>query len=943
MGESWSGVVEAHGGYAPFFRSGASGTVYYEENRSGTIKRKLVVDNNKNPIKPQQEVVSYEAIMNAIVATTWLVVGPTIAPDNSNDEQTVISQLKSVSVFDELHVLGGARLAVIATGQVNEDVNTLQVTNLVGENPRLTKQLPTINFGPYQHVSIQTAQSYVSTNLHVHENARVSLSTLLSKDTNNPTSVMLGARFILEGRMIGFGSLKLVESSIEFGANGRYTNGVVDSNGIALQADTLTIESKSSIKMLPDNLLKEGDNVNVAAEISVNKLVIKSLGSLEGRRLHISSTVDVQVEDGGVITVDGMGYKQGEGRGSSKSDSYRYNGGSHGGTGGLVSNGIIYEDNDTYSAPINFGSGGGGRFGSNGGGAIHIQTATLYNDGLITSSGATAVDSNRQGAGGGAGGSIWIQVETLGGLGIYKANGGKGDTTTSGGGGGGIISIVYTTLSTEVVLGQFTAYPGQGYVPGGPGVMYISCTSHASPPTTVVQQNNPLLAKLPSYGYKQIVIRGASWQNMDNGGSAVLVGAATIDALMFVGSPSKLKMADLSSTDNLVDFYVEKIYARSYNNIRSDLSRVEIGNKHRLYLETLSSLTSTSQYILPIDINVGYGSVLTLPQSKPTLLVENNRTITWCGGVNGIQNLYVSDNGVVITDYPAFSGLDQEQRGTIQLQKVKVLQGGKILKSSTCGDNPFNQRLQLNLDEIQVDDNDDQLQSWFEIDATKFLRLGSDEILQVPSSPACPQGELEHNLTSPSLNCPNNEACNWCSACPAGQIKAGTSSLDQTNIGLCYSSEICDYSTLSLTFGQSCSMEENMDYEQLVLSDNAEITLQPTSGARYYARSFIKLKPGSRIMIISSHDVTIETDGELKLDGIITFTTPQGNNASLIIRSAALTGSGQIHSTSVATVSVVLSESPLAGNNNWQPFTGLFKNEGGIVGSLYPVTLTVTK
>lgn len=45
LGPSWSGQLRAHGGYAPSHRSGAAGTVYYQEQRGSVLKHKLVVDN----------------------------------------------------------------------------------------------------------------------------------------------------------------------------------------------------------------------------------------------------------------------------------------------------------------------------------------------------------------------------------------------------------------------------------------------------------------------------------------------------------------------------------------------------------------------------------------------------------------------------------------------------------------------------------------------------------------------------------------------------------------------------------------------------------------------------------------------------------------------------------------------------------------------------------
>jgi len=56
--------------------------------------------------------------------------------------------------------------------------------------------------------------------------------------------------------------------------------------------------------------------------------------------------------------------------GSSSASSYRFVGASHGGMGGSSN----LEDDDSFSKPTHFGSGGGGVLGSPGGGAIHLKT-----------------------------------------------------------------------------------------------------------------------------------------------------------------------------------------------------------------------------------------------------------------------------------------------------------------------------------------------------------------------------------------------------------------------------------------------------------------------------------------------------------------------------------------------------------------------------------------
>jgi len=84
----------------------------------------------------------------------------------------------------------------------------------------------------------------------------------------------------------------------------------------------------------------------------------------------------------------------------------------------------------------------------------------------------------------------------------------------------------------------------------------------------------------------------------------------------------------------------------------------------RVSIGTLSPASNTKVYALPVDMFVRFGGSLTLSSSQPTLLVENGRTLTWCGGIEGVKNLLIGANGEVQADYPAHTGTDTRNKGT---------------------------------------------------------------------------------------------------------------------------------------------------------------------------------------------------------------------------------------------------------------------------------------
>jgi len=161
----------------------------------------------------------------------------------------------------------------------------------------------------------------------------------------------------------------------------------------------------------------------------------------EAYRLDIDIPGDLTLEAGAKIDVTGLGYNTSQGPGE---PSYNYNGGSHGGSGGMLGGtrsqaGACY---GSLSSPTNCGSGGAN--GGTGGGVVRITAAgtTTINGKILAVGGAGAEFDS------GSGGSVFITTANFAGSGTISANGGVKSTSTHGAGGGGRVAVVLTSGST---------------------------------------------------------------------------------------------------------------------------------------------------------------------------------------------------------------------------------------------------------------------------------------------------------------------------------------------------------------------------------------------------------------------------------------------------------------------------------------------------------------
>jgi hypothetical protein len=199
----------------------------------------------------------------------------------------------------------------------------------------------------------------------------------------------------------------------------------------------------------------------------------------------------LEIETVGVISSEGLGQKQGFGKGLTSN--------SGGGGGGFGANGadscsgqgrggLSY--GDAY-VPTDMGSGGGdgehGSFvyGGRGGGRIRLDvSSSMRHQGVISSDGNPGFchATGSASGGGGSAGSVLIYCPQINGSGIVSAIGGAVlsgcDRSFSGGGGAGGRIAVYTTPTARGLTLRYAAFGGvsSGCTQGGAGSVYYNHT-----------------------------------------------------------------------------------------------------------------------------------------------------------------------------------------------------------------------------------------------------------------------------------------------------------------------------------------------------------------------------------------------------------------------------------------------------------------------------------
>ena len=196
--------------------------------------------------------------------------------------------------------------------------------------------------------------------------------------------------------------------------------------------------------------------------------------------LNLTISGNVQVDAGGIIFADGLGYYSEAPRpGLAGSVSGAGGGGAYGGSGGASATGAAGGQSfGGYNSQQSLGNNGGnGSFGLGGAGGGLVQITSGGNgilNGLVTANGANGTND---GSGGGSGGGIFITANVISGSGAISANGGAGEPSYGGGGGGGRISLQYGATAFN---GPTTAIGGIGFNNGGAGTIYTALNGQNS-------------------------------------------------------------------------------------------------------------------------------------------------------------------------------------------------------------------------------------------------------------------------------------------------------------------------------------------------------------------------------------------------------------------------------------------------------------------------------
>jgi len=188
---------------------------------------------------------------------------------------------------------------------------------------------------------------------------------------------------------------------------------------------------------------------------------------------------NIDIQTGGSINADWLGFVAGAGPGKSTTD-----GGSYGGRGGdYQADGTIGPTYGSITNPISLGSGGAS---TSGGGAIIISaTDTVTINGTLSADGKTGGEYS----GVGSGGSINITAITLTGSGTIRANGGY--SLHRGNGGGGRITITQTTGTTWTPIFQVFGGPAGGEgAKGAAGTIYLQDANDAAGVGELIINNN---------------------------------------------------------------------------------------------------------------------------------------------------------------------------------------------------------------------------------------------------------------------------------------------------------------------------------------------------------------------------------------------------------------------------------------------------------------------
>ncbi len=226
--------------------------------------------------------------------------------------------------------------------------------------------------------------------------------------------------------------------------------------------------------LIVDGTVRVDGSHTITGDVTVQtggSIVHSENSTAETYKIDLTVDGELDVQAGGTIDVDGLGYDREAGPGAGGAGTY--DGGGYGGIGGNYDGAITSSTYGSITAPTNLGSGGDAR---DGGGAVILNvTGTTTVSGTISANGETGW------AGPGSGGSLYLTTATLSGSGTIRADGGDYGASKPAGG-GGRVAIILTSGNNfgSVVITAYGGDSGTANMDGAAGTVYKQTATQGS-------------------------------------------------------------------------------------------------------------------------------------------------------------------------------------------------------------------------------------------------------------------------------------------------------------------------------------------------------------------------------------------------------------------------------------------------------------------------------
>ncbi|CAH1775844.1 unnamed protein product, partial [Owenia fusiformis] len=436
-------------------------------------------------------------------------------------------------------------------------------------------------------------------------------------------------------------------------------------------------------------------------------LTVRSGGWLKSQDLELRYT-NITVEPNGYLTADeGVPYDIAE---TGVGVGYRSTSGSSGaggGGGGGQGQGQIYagKAHGSFLQPTSFGYNGGHsifpHMGGLGAGRIHLEISnTFMLDGYLTSRGGQYRSVQ---AGGGSGGSLFIEAKILGGDGTIDASGGQGyDGSYSnhgGGGGAGRIALYYVDND---FVGAYIAAGGEGGANsenGGPGTIYLHKLPR-SETTLLIDKTKANYEEIyeDTTGYDNIEIANRTLyidnrgrfpldqnRNLTDGYDDMRQGSATAWALP--GSYPSSVVATEFDTEEKPDVVLDEIQVYGGGHIafiQEDCSTCNIdirlvgiqGNRQGRIHIGFNQTLFIADGRLPIDMAIYRGGEGTLQGELRVIGV----TVRIEGVLKDVENMTIVEGGTLFVS--EMVDLNGDRKDTIPFIAINIRNNGKMVANN---------------------------------------------------------------------------------------------------------------------------------------------------------------------------------------------------------------------------------------------------------------------